>query len=59
MTRKRESGGEPKPGEWMEAEEFESVVRLTPLVAIDLIVQAPDGKVLVGSRMNPIAGPVA
>jgi len=41
---------EPKPGEWMEPEEFESVIRLTPLVAIDLVVRSPEGKVLLGRR---------
>lgn len=41
---------EPKPGEWMKPEEFENVIRLTPLVAIDLVVRSPDGRVLVGRR---------
>ncbi len=43
---------EPKPGEWMDEAEFEAVVRLTPLVSIDLIVRSPDGKVLLGHRIN-------
>ena len=43
---------EPKPGEWIAPEEFANVVRLTPLIAIDLIVRAPDGRVLVGRRIN-------
>ena len=43
---------EPKPGEWIGAEEFADVVRLTPLVAIDLIVRSPEGRVLVGRRTN-------
>ena len=43
---------EPKPGEWMKPEEFESVIRLTPLVAIDLVVRSPDGQVLVGRRIH-------
>lgn len=43
---------EPKPGEWMKPEEFENVVRLTPLVAIDLVVRSPDGRVLVGRRTH-------
>jgi colanic acid biosynthesis protein WcaH len=43
---------EPKPGEWMRPEEFEDVVRLTPLVAIDLLVRSPDGRVLLGRRVN-------
>ncbi len=34
----------------MAPEEFESVIRLTPLVAIDLVVRSPDGRVLVGRR---------
>jgi colanic acid biosynthesis protein WcaH len=42
---------EPKPGEWMAPSEFESVIRLTPLVAIDLIVRSPEGRILVGRRM--------
>lgn len=33
-------------------EEFSSVVRLTPLVAIDLILRDPDGRTLVGLRNN-------
>jgi colanic acid biosynthesis protein WcaH len=36
----------------MAPEEYEAVVRLTPLVAMDLIVRSPDGKVLVGRRTN-------
>lgn len=43
-------GLEPKPGEWMTPEEFGSVIRLTPLVAIDLVVRSPEGRVLVGRR---------
>ena len=41
---------EPLPGERLEPEDFDSVVRLTPLVAIDLVVRSPDGRVLVGRR---------
>lgn len=41
-----------KPGEWMSPEEFAEVVRLTPLVAVDLVVRSPDGRVLVGRRVN-------
>ena len=41
---------EPKPGQWLAAEDFERIVRLTPLVSIDLVVRTPDGKVLVGRR---------
>jgi len=43
---------EPKPGEWMKPKEFENVVRLTPLVAIDLVVRSPEGRVLVGRRTH-------
>jgi len=43
---------EPKPGEWMKPEEFENVIRLTQLVAIDLVVRSPEGKVLVGRRTH-------
>src|SRR5512142_1242744 len=43
---------EPRPGEWMAPEDFQNVIRLTPLVAIDLIIRSPDGKVLVGRRTN-------
>jgi len=41
-----------KPGEWMTPEEFAEVVRLTPLVAIDLVVRSNEGRVLVGRRIN-------
>ena len=43
---------EPKPGEWIAPNEFAEVIRLTPLVAIDLIVHSPEGRVLVGRRIN-------
>jgi colanic acid biosynthesis protein WcaH len=43
---------EPKPGQRLEPGDFNNVVRLTPLVAIDLIVRAPDGRVLMGRRTN-------
>jgi colanic acid biosynthesis protein WcaH len=43
---------EPQPGQRLEPEDFNSVVRLTPLVAIDMIVRSPDGRVLVGRRNN-------
>ena len=43
---------EPRPGQWLKAEEFADVVRLTPLVSMDLLVRAPDGRVLVGRRVN-------
>ncbi len=43
---------EPLPGQWLEPSDFDSVVRLTPLVAIDLIVRSADGRILVGRRSN-------
>ncbi len=43
---------EPKPGEWMTPEEYAEIVRLTPLVAIDLIVFSPTGAVLLGRRVH-------
>jgi len=43
---------EPKPGHWLAAADFDNIVRLTPLVAIDLIVRSPDGRILVGRRTN-------
>ena len=47
-----QSAPEPKPGEWIAPEDFANVIRLTPLVAIDLIVRCPEGRVLVGRRIN-------
>ena len=41
---------EPKPGQRLAPEDFDNVVRLTPLVAIDLIVRSPEGRILVGCR---------
>ena len=41
---------EPKPGQWLEPEDFDSVIRLTPQVSIDMIVRSSDGRVLVGHR---------
>jgi len=43
---------EPKPGEWINPSDFAKIVRLTPLVAIDLVVHSPKGRVLVGRRIN-------
>jgi colanic acid biosynthesis protein WcaH len=43
---------EPKPGDWIAPKEFAEVIRLTPLVAIDLIVRSPQERVLVGRRIN-------
>src|SRR5215471_9332914 len=48
--RPAESSFEPTPGQWLAAEDFENVIRLTPLVSMDLVVRAPDGRVLVGRR---------
>ena len=36
----------------MAVEDFENVVRLTPLVAIDVIARARDGRILLGRRTN-------
>jgi colanic acid biosynthesis protein WcaH len=54
IARKRAGSAprEPKPGQWLEAQDFAAVVRLTPLVSMDLVVRAPDGRVLVGRRVN-------
>lgn len=43
---------EPRPGEWLAAEDFAAVVRLTPLVSMDLVVRASDGRVLMGRRIH-------
>src|ERR1022692_3334528 len=43
---------EPKPGEKLAAEDFDNAVRLTPLVAIDVVVRSPEGRILVGRRRN-------
>lgn len=43
---------EPAPGARLQPREFEDIIRLTPLVAIDLVVRSPDGRVLVGYRKN-------
>jgi len=43
---------EPTPGQRLEPEDFDNVVRLTPLVAQDLIIRSPDGRVLVGRRSS-------
>jgi colanic acid biosynthesis protein WcaH len=40
--------------------EFAQVVRMTPLVSIDLIIRDPDGKILVGLRtMNRRKGSIS
>jgi GDP-mannose mannosyl hydrolase len=43
---------EPAPGARLEPQDFESIIRLTPLIAIDLVVRSPDGLILVGYRKN-------
>src|ERR1039457_2866855 len=43
---------EPKAGERLEPGDFETVIRLTPLVAMDMIVRSAEGRVLVGRRTN-------
>ena len=50
MTEKEST--EPLPGARLCVEDFAGVVRLTPLVAIDLIVRDPDGRILLGLRTN-------
>jgi colanic acid biosynthesis protein WcaH len=47
-----DSGCEPKPGEWIAPDDFAQVIRLTPLVAIDLVVRSPEYRILVGRRLN-------
>jgi colanic acid biosynthesis protein WcaH len=41
-----------KPGAWLEPQDFERVVRFTPLVSIDILVRSKDGHVLLGRRKN-------
>jgi colanic acid biosynthesis protein WcaH len=43
---------EPVAGARLEPGDFENVIRLTPLVAIDMVVRSSDGRVLVGRRNN-------
>jgi len=43
---------EPAPGARLAPQDFEHIIRLTPLVAIDLVVCSPDGRILVGYRKN-------
>src|SRR5437868_255390 len=43
---------EPRAGECLERHDFAQIVRLTPLVSIDLVVLSPEGKVLVGKRKH-------
>ena len=41
-----------KPIAWLEPQDFERVVRFTPLVSIDILVRSKDGHVLLGRRKN-------
>jgi colanic acid biosynthesis protein WcaH len=41
---------EPAPGARLDPRDFEHIIRLTPLVSIDLVVRSPDGRVLLGRR---------
>lgn len=43
---------EPKPGEWLAPRDYQTIIRLAPLVTIDLIVRNPEGKVWLGRRRN-------
>jgi colanic acid biosynthesis protein WcaH len=43
---------ELKRAAWLEPEDFATVIRLTPLISIDLIVHSPEGRVLLGRRKN-------
>ena len=43
---------EPASGARLEPQDFADIIRLTPLVAIDLVVRSPDGRILVGYRKN-------
>ena len=43
---------EPKPGARLEPRDFANVIRLTPLVSIDMIVQSADGRILLGRRKH-------
>src|SRR6266498_3472953 len=43
---------DPRPGEKLDSASFESIVRLAPLVSIDIVVRSADGRVLVGRRRN-------
>ena len=43
---------EPKPGQRLAPADFNQVVRLTPLVAFDMVIRSADGRVLVGRRTH-------
>ncbi len=50
MNTARPAPAEPKPGQWLDLSDFAHVVRLTPLVSIDIVVRSPERRVLVGRR---------
>jgi len=41
-----------KASTWLEPQDFEHVIRFTPLVSIDIIVRSKDGQILLGRRKN-------
>jgi colanic acid biosynthesis protein WcaH len=41
---------QPRPPQWLDPDDFERVVRLVPLISIDLIVRSSDQRVLLGRR---------
>jgi colanic acid biosynthesis protein WcaH len=41
---------EPEPGARLAPADFENVIKLTPLVSIDMVIRSSDGRVLVGRR---------
>ena len=43
---------EPLPGALISKEDFQNVVRLTPLVSMDFLIRNKEGKMLVGRRLN-------
>jgi colanic acid biosynthesis protein WcaH len=54
MKHLSDAGGDPKPdgSHFLSADEFETVIRLAPLVSIDLVVRSEEGDILVGRRTN-------
>jgi len=44
--------GEPKPGEWLSVPDYQNLVRLAPLVTVDLILRNVEGKIWLGRRKN-------
>jgi colanic acid biosynthesis protein WcaH len=45
-------GAEPQPGQWLPETDFAHIVRLTPLISLDLIVRSPENRILLGHRTN-------